>query len=584
MYMSNASLRGVDEEIEYDQEMIDELLKCSEDPIYFIENYVKIISKSKLVTFEMRDYQKKYIDLLQNNTRSIIKWGRQSGKSISTAAFIVWKIVFGDNIKVLLAADQLDKAVEQLKRIKEMIELLPVWMQQGVKTWNAKRIILANSSEVRAAATHPRSASGYTVNFLYLDEFALVEPSIARDFVSSVFPTVSSDPNAQIAISSTPRGIGNPFHELWEKAERSADKGELKRDDFRFLSIEWNDVPGRDEAWKQSEIEKIGELAFNQEYACKFLGSSATLIDSVYIKELQKLYEKDPIDTLDNKRLRIYHKPIDKRTMKDNNYEYLITVDPAMGTRQDYSAMHVWLLKSNIDIVHCATYHSNNVPPMEMTGKILFLAKLYHDALVLVETNEPAGGIIVNSLKVDHEYYNLVNMQKEGVGFRTHHEAKIKSCTYLQVYCEKLLLKMHDSRFYQELSTYGKKGSTYKAIGDGHDDLISAALMMLFYVNSKFFYGNISEKSIYKHKSYIQSNGANTTMDELISKALDELIAEDYSNEDSGPLIINGTRQKYEDAVHWKQQPIPSQKNNPMFNPHANGNSFRYYPNNPNRR
>lgn len=579
MYMNNASLRGVDEEFEYDQEMIDELLKCSQDPIYFIENYIKIISKSKLVTFEMRNYQKKYIELLQNNTRSIIKWGRQSGKSISTAAFIVWKIIFGDNIKVLLAADQLDKAVEQLKRIKEMIELLPIWMQQGVKTWNAKRIILSNSSEVRAAATHPRSASGYTVNFLYLDEFALVEPNIARDFVSSVFPTVSSDPNAQIAISSTPRGIGNPFHELWEKAERAADKGELKKDDFRFLSIEWNEVPGRDEAWKQSEIEKIGELAFNQEYACKFLGSSATLIDSVYIKELQRLYEKEPINILDKRRLRIFHPPLDSKTMKENNYEYLITVDPAMGTKQDYSAMHVWLLRSNIDILHCATYHSNDVPPMEFTAKILFLAKLYNEALVLVETNEPAGGIIVNSLLKDHEYYNLINMQKEGVGFRMHHEAKIKSCTYLQVYCEKLLLKVHDERFYQELSTYGRKGSTYKALGDGHDDLISAVLIMLFYVNSKYFYGNISETSIYKHRSFIEKTGTNPVMDDLISKALDDLVAEDHYEAGSGSIIINGTRKKYDDATNWKQPPVPSQKNNPMFNPHASGNMFRYFAN-----
>ena len=579
MYKNNFALRGAEEEFEYDQEMIDELLKCSDDPIYFIEKYIKIISKSKLVPFVLRNYQKNYILLLKNHTRIASMWPRQCGKSQTTAAFITWKIIFKDNVKVLLAADQLDKAVEQLKRIKEMIEFLPLWLQQGVKTWNTKRIILSNSSEVRAAATHPKSASGYTVNFLYLDEFALVEPNIARDFVASVFPTVSSDPDAQIAITSTPRGIGNPFHELWTAAERLIEKGDLRKDDFRLSTIKWNEVPDRDEAWKQGEIEKIGELKFKQEYECEFLGSSATLIDSTYIKELQRLYEKEPINILDNRRLRIFHTPLDSKTMKENNFEYLITVDPAMGTKQDYSAMHVWLLRSNIDIVHCATYHSNDVPPMELTAKILFLAKLYNEALVLVETNEPAGGIIVNSLLKDHEYYNLINMQKEGVGFRMHHEAKIKSCTYLQVYCEKLLLKLHDERFYQELSTYGRKGSTYKALGDGHDDLISAVLIMLFYVNSKYFYGNISETSIYKHRSFIENNGPASSMDELISKALNELVAEDYSSEGSGPIIINGTRRKYDDAANWKQQPVPSQKNNPMFNPHANGNMFRYFAN-----
>jgi len=202
MYMNNAALRGDEDEFEYDDEMLLEFKKCLNDPIYFIENYIQIISEQKLVYFKMREYQKKYIRLLHENSNVMCMWGRQSGKSVSSAAYIAWKIIFNPNVKVLLLADQQDKALEQLKRIKEMIEYVPLWMQMSVKKWAEKRITLSNKSEIRAAATHKKAASGYTVNFLYLDEFALVEDNISQDFMASVFPTVSSDPNAKIAITS----------------------------------------------------------------------------------------------------------------------------------------------------------------------------------------------------------------------------------------------------------------------------------------------------------------------------------------------------------------------------------------------
>lgn len=582
MYMNNAALRGDEDEFEYDDEMLSEFKKCLNDPIYFIENYIQIISGQKLIYFKMREYQKKYIRLLHENSNVMCMWGRQSGKSVSSAAYIAWKIIFNPNVKVLLLADQQDKALEQLKRIKEMIEYVPLWMQMSVKKWAEKRISLSNKSEIRAAATHKKAASGYTVNFLYLDEFALVEDNISQDFMASVFPTVSSDPNAKIAITSTPRGKNN-FYRMWSKNEKKRATGTFEPSDFITYKIRWNDVPGRDDVWRLGEIEKIGEIGFKQEYDCEFEGSLATLVHSDYLQHMKDIYMANPVNVLDEKKLRIFSWPIPKRVLEENNYEYLITVDPAMGTKQDYTVAIVWLIKSNTDIEQVAVYQSNDVPPHAFVSKILALCKMYHEPYVIVETMETAGGIIIGSLINQNDYYNVINMQKEGVGFRMTHEVKIKACTLLQVYCEKSILKLRDELTYGEVEMFGKRGNTYKAIGDNHDDLVMATLGMLNYVNSPYFYGNMDEISIYRKRSKLTTNGAETSDDPQIKEALSRMMEEDevkgggaYA---SGAFIIQGnSKTTFEDATRWKEESsMPNQRGNPMFNPHANGNAMWHY-------
>lgn len=580
MYMNNALLRGDYDECEYTDEMKEELIKCIKDPIYFITHYVKIISAQKKILFDLREYQIKYLRLMHENSNVMCMWGRQSGKSVSTAAYIAWKVIFNPNVKVLLLADQQDKAVEQLKRIKEMIQDVPLWMQMAVRKWAAKGIILSNNSEIRAAATHAKAASGYTVNFLYLDEFALVDDTIAQDFMTSVFPTVSSDPDAKIAITSTPRGKNN-FYRMWEKNEKKAKQGQLGPDDFITFKIRWNDVPGRDDAWRLGELEKLGEVAFKQEYDCAFEGSLSTLVHADYISAMKKSFMREPANILDDKKMRIFSWPISKKEIEANNYEYLITVDPAMGTGQDYTVAQVWLIKSNTDIEQVAIYRSNDVPPDSFVTKILALCKMYHTPYVIIETMEPAGGIIISRLMHDNDYYNVINMQKEGIGFRMSHEVKIKSCTLLQVYCEKQVLKIRDEITYSEIEMFGKRNNTFKALGDTHDDCVMSTLSMLYYVNSNYFYGNMDNVSIHRKPTSIKADELDALEDPLIKEALSRMREVDEINGGGGysgsALIISGnSKVSFDDASKWREERVPDQKNNPMFNPNANGNMFWY--------
>jgi len=316
---------------------------------------------------------------------------------------------------------------------------------------------------------------------------------------------------------------------------------------------------------------------------CEFEGSLATLVHSDYLQSMKDSYMMNPVNVLDEKKLRIFSWPIPKKVLDEYNYEYLITVDPAMGTKQDYTVAIVWLIKSNTDIEQVAVYQSNDVPPHAFVSKILALCKMYHQPYIIVETMETAGGIIIGSLVNENDYYNVINMQKEGIGFRMSHDVKIKACTLLQVYCEKSILKIRDELTYGEIEMFGKRGNTYKAIGDNHDDLVMATLGMLNYVNSPYFYGNMDEISIYRKRSKLITNGAETSDDPQIKEALSRMLEEDevkgggaYA---SGAFIIQGnSKTVFEDATRWKEEShMSNQRGNPMFNPHANGNSMWHY-------
>lgn len=269
---------------------------------------------------------------------------------------------------------------------------------------------------------------------------------------------------------------------------------------------------------------------------CEFLGSVATLVDSKYLKDLGFI---EPIHILDGNRLRIFETPMDSTEMSEKGYEYLITVDPAMGTMQDYSVCQVWLIKSNTDVTQVAIYESNDIPPKMYVNKVHMLARMYHDAGIIVETMEQAGGVIIHDLQYELNYPNLIHMNEKGLGFNMAHNRKMEACVYLQVYMEKGLLKIVDARTITQMSMFGKRGNTFRALADGNDDLVTSTLSMLFYINSPYFYGNMDDEPIYKKKTVAEEfSGISEVKDEGVRRIMariNEQKEEDYQI----PLIKN---------------------------------------------
>ncbi len=137
----NPNLKPVGMQIEWQPWQIEEYLKCKEDPIYFCEKYVKIISLDEgIVNFKMFDFQKRFVRAAKQNRFTIVRCGRQMGKTTTATGLLLHEGLFADNPSyIAILANKMDTAQEILDRIQMAYENLPIWLQQGVVAWN-KRI------------------------------------------------------------------------------------------------------------------------------------------------------------------------------------------------------------------------------------------------------------------------------------------------------------------------------------------------------------------------------------------------------------------------------------------------------------
>lgn len=466
-YLGNKLLKPAGVKFEFTQEQVMEMVKCASDPKYFIKKYVKIVSLDKgVVPFEMWPFQEEIIDLYHDNRYSILKTGRQVGKSTTAAAYMLHYIIFNSDVTVALLANKAETAREILSRVQMAYQYLPKWMQQGIVSWNKGSLLLENGSRVIAASTSSGAIRGYTINLLYLDEFAFVPPNLAEEFFTAVYPTISSGKSSKTIITSTPNGIGNLFYTIWQDAV----SGESE---FKYLEFDWTCVPTRDEAWKQDQLRNTSPRQFTQEHDAKFLGSSNTLIGG---EALEKLRAKKPI--YEKEGLRVYEKP-------DREKIYAMTVDVSEGLGLDRSAFQV------IDVTEfpyrqVASYANSGISTLLYPGVIHKVATDFNEAIVLCEINS-VGLEVANALAYDYEYENLMYVAQKGrkgqvlansfhkscrPGVKTSNATKNIGCNNIKDLIEKWGLILCDADTISEISTFVQKGGSYAAEEGRYDDLM----------------------------------------------------------------------------------------------------------------
>lgn len=278
-YLGNAHLKKAGTELSYTQEQIEELVKCSEDPVYFIKNYVKIVHVDHgLVPFDMWPFQEEMVNKFHANRFSICKMPRQVGKTTTTVGYMLWAVLFNIDYKIAILANKGSLARDILGRIQYSYEYLPLWMQQGIKIWNKGNIELENGSQIYAYATSAAGVRGGTYNLVFLDEFAFVPHNMAQEFFTSTYPVISSGKTTKVIIVSTPNGL-NMFYKMWVDAIE-------KRSTYEPIEVHWSMVPGRDEHWKQETIRNTSEEQFRQEFECV---DGDTIIE-VYDKKTKEEY------------------------------------------------------------------------------------------------------------------------------------------------------------------------------------------------------------------------------------------------------------------------------------------------------
>ena len=322
-YLGNPQLKPAGTPHNFTQEELDEYLKCSNDPEYFIENHIKVVHVDQgVVPFNLYDFQKTMVNTIHNNRFSIFCTPRQVGKSTTVISYFLWYILFNEDVNIAVLANKGALARDILSRLQLAYENLPKFLQQGVTIWNKGNIELENGSKIIASSTSSSAIRGGSYNMILLDEFAFVPPNIADEFMASVYPTISSGTSTKIVIVSTPNGL-NHFYKIWEDAKE-------KRNNYVPVNVHWMDVPGRDHEWKKETIRNIGKERWAQEFEGEFVGGVNTLINASILKNL---VFKSPVEQRNN--LDIYEQPNEERI-------YVIGVDVSRGENLDYSAFSVF--------------------------------------------------------------------------------------------------------------------------------------------------------------------------------------------------------------------------------------------------
>jgi hypothetical protein len=469
--------------------MVQEWLKCSQDPVYFTETYMKIISIDKgLISFKLYDYQKEMLRSMKDNRYTIIATARQAGKSTTTCAFILWYVLFHGEKTVALLANKGETAREILGRIQLAIQHLPKWLQKCVKEWNKGSFELENNSRVIASSTSSDNIRGYSINLLFIDEAAFIENW--DSFFTSVYPTISSGKDSKIVLVSTPNGL-NHFYSIWVNASE-------KRNQYEALKVMWHDVPGRDEKWRVETLSGMNfdTQKFEQEYCVEFMGSSGTLISGWKLKELVHL------NTLhQNEGLYVYKQP-------EAGHSYVLVADVSRGKGLDYSAFQL------IDVTimpyqQVAIYRNNNVTPYDFATTINQIGRIYNKAAVLVEINDIGESVSV-TLHSELEYENVLFTENAGrsgkrittgfggssidKGIRTTKVVKAVGCSMLKLLVEQNQLVINDFNTIAELGTFSKKANSFEAEPGHHDDLVMCLVLFGWLTDQQYFkeYTNIN--------------------------------------------------------------------------------------------
>ena len=481
-YLGNPNLKKVNTPVEFTKEQIVEYQKCAEDPLYFMENYMKIVSLDEgLVPFKMYDFQKHIVRTIHNNRFTICKLPRQSGKSTTTVSYLLHYALFNPNSNIAILANKSSTARDILGRLQLAYENLPKWLQQGIINWNKGNIELENKSTIVAAATSSSAIRGGSFNIIFLDEFAFVPANIAEMFFSSVYPTISSGQKTKMIIVSTPHGM-NMYYKLWVDAEN-------KRNDYVPIDVHWSEVPGRDEKWKEETIRNTSPEQFQSEFECEFLGSVDTLISPSKIKALAHL---PPIES--NAGVDIYERP-------KKNHTYVCTVDVARGTVKDYSAFVVFDV-TQMPYRVVAKYRNNEIKPYVFPNIIAKVAKAYNTAHTLVEVND-LGQQISDALHFEIEYDNLLMTTQRGragqllgaqfsgrgtsLGVRMTKQIKKLGCSNFKTLVESDKLIVNDFNIIEEMSTFSRRHNSWMAEEGCNDDLMTCLVVFGWLSNQVYF-------------------------------------------------------------------------------------------------
>ena len=422
--------------------------------------------------------------------------------------FALWMVCFNDDHRAAIVANKETTAVNIFKRIRMAYEQLPNYIKPGVKDYAKTGMTLGNDSSIIVSTTTATSIRGDSLNTLAIDEAAFIEGHILEEFWSSVIPAISSGKKSKILMVSTPNSTNNKFYEIFSGAEN----GTIKQ--WKSQRIDWWQVPGRDEKWKQDMIAVLGsEEKFLQEFGNQFLDDSTSAVGALLIEKFKQT-KKPAIWTSEEGDYSVFEYP-------DKNRLYVIGVDVGEGIGRAASVAQVLDVTDLQDIKQVAVYGSAVIEPYHFANKLLTIGQSWGLPPMLIERNN-CGAQVIDALHYHHNYEKIVAYSKistsdkynttRNLGVLSHTNIRSDGIGNMRYWVNHLqCVQINDPQTISEFETFVKHpNGVYKKRTDKFfDDRIMALTWALFILKTEIVeqYFQIVDFDLQNHPLKIVPNG-----------------------------------------------------------------------------
>ena len=470
----------------YSDQQLTELSGCldsADGPLYFMTNFFYIQHPIRgRIQFEPFDYQVELVKNYHNHRFSINMLGRQMGKTTCAAGYLLWFAMFVPDSTILVAAHKYVGAQEIMQRIRYAYENCPDHIRCGVTSYNKGSIEFDNGSRIVSATTTETTGRGMSISLLYCDEFSFVRPTIAREFWTSISPTLSTGGKA--IVTSTPSSDEDQFATIWRLANNKFDEHgnetPVGRNGFAPIMFSWDRHPDRDQIWADQERASIGDDRFDREHCCRFVIYDETLVAP---NKLNLLEGTNPLEK--QGQVRWYNRP-------NATSIYAISLDPSLGTGGDPSAIQVWDI-TNMEQV--AEWQHNLTPIQKQVGILVEICKYLSEE---VDDNNQIYYSVENNTIGEATLNAIADIGEENIpgiflseparagqsrryrkGFATGHKSKLAACAKFKSWVETDKIKIRSKSLISELKNFVASGNSFKAKVGETDDLVMSTLLIV---------------------------------------------------------------------------------------------------------
>ena len=499
--LDNVLIKSPHAKSTYSQAHIEEFVNCADPvsgPIYFLDHffYIQHPTKGRML-YHPFEYQHRLIDTYHNYRYSISMMPRQTGKSTSAAGYLLWHAMFVPDSTILVAAHKYTGAQEIMQRIRYAYESVPDHIRAGVTSYNKGSLEFDNGSRIVSATTTENTGRGMSISLLYADEFAFVRPTIAKEFWTSISPTLATGGKA--IITSTPNSDEDQFALLWKGANRCEDEygnpTEVGQNGFKAYRSFWNEHPDRDESWAQQQRAALGTERFRREMDCEFIINDETLIAPTKLIDLRGI---EPL--FKTGEVRWYKQPVKDRI-------YTVSLDPSLGTGGDPAAIQVFEANTTEQVAEWR--HNRTDIPTQIrifTNIIQYIYDIVQDDKTIyysVENNTIGEAALISIAEYGEENikgYFLSDPQQSvsrrtRKGFNTTHKPKLAACAKLKNLVETNRMKINSPSLISELKNFVAVGTSYQAkIGETDDLVMSTILAVRMLQVLQSYHQNLDEQ------------------------------------------------------------------------------------------